>query len=242
MNLNKQIIQGCKDVLEFYENCNLSLEHSIRPEYLSTVCIARAIASDKEYIIKLEESTRELLKASFVFILNSKWNKISTDLKRDGRFDIAIYSKELNTGYYPYKAICIVEVKNVNPAKHTFLIDIARLVEVLNLTDSKDNYSSILCAYQTSIEYKDGIFIEAADQWEKQIHDKYLSWLKSFSDNNNSFCYEVYLEYLTEPIYSKFDIFDDGDSASDAPNFHVALGVVVKILRNNHFTGRTSFL
>lgn len=242
MNLNKQIIQGCKDVLEFYENCNLSLEHSIRPEYLSTVCIARAIARDQEYIIKLEEPTQELLKASFELIVNNKWNKISTDLNRDGRFDIAIYSKELNTECYPYKAICIMEVKNVNPVRGTFLSDIERLVEVLNLTDSRDNYSSILCAYQTSIEYKDGVFKEDADQWKKEIGDKYLSWLNSFSENNNSFCHEVHLEYLIEPIYSKSDIFADGDSASDAPNFHVALGVVVKILRNNDLPRTTSFL
>jgi hypothetical protein len=209
------IFSGLRNLFTYTIQAGLTQQHFIKPEYLATVSIAQSLAklnNKDELEIKLEESTADFASSCLKTIIGNQIIK-NVDSGRPGRVDIAIYTKNSN-GYYPNKAFCCVEVKNINPSKYLTLLDIERLICFLNLKNCNGAVSCLQLSYFVCIEERFGITKEKIDDFVSELKLKYENLINDSCLLKEHQTFKVILEVLEYPSISESDILDlsDGDS------------------------------
>lgn len=154
----------------------------IKPEQIISVNIAISIVDKQKYfghpfILKLEEKTSVAFNECFEpikkFPKNEKYKFTKIERKihnssRDGKFDIVIYNKSINSRKQ-HDTRYVIEVKGFNQRRCNILTDIKRIHELASLSDNVGSSSFVAGfvtfakSYNISVNYK----------------DKHLKWLYS---------------------------------------------------------------
>lgn len=225
-DIRNRIFEGLRSVFEFYDAANLEREHCIKPEYLLTVKIAESLFKNNTAIkIKLEESTSDF--ANSCFNRTELWHKpLSYNTKRNGKIDIAVYSSENESGYYPYKSLFPVEIKNINPSKFDLLLDVERNLELIELSDSDLGKSVVDKAFNVSIEEIINVYNEELDSEIESRKAKYKKWLSNSGLFTKKTKYEVFTKHLDNDCsISKSDRYENGEYLE---NYH-RIGFIIEI-------------
>ena len=244
-DIEKKIYKGlqytCIDAINF----NGMFDSKIKPEYLITINIAKAISElnfypGSPFLIRLEEKTTDFATKC---VPNIAWEEIfaptifrtAKNTNRNGRFDIAIYEDEIE------KPLTAIEVKLINPRKEAIKDDIIRLSELLYLTDKNTGDSKIKCSYFACIELNENIkFLKNTSANSKNVKSKYKVWLKEIlndgsleNDNHSKTKFEIATLSINNSLLlspekrTKDDIFD-GDLYAQAKHF---LGVIIRLTK-----------
>jgi hypothetical protein len=135
--LTSVLIAGLKDVFKYYDKAGIHRQGRIKPEYLLTCFIGKRIADynvkeNLNLIIHLEEPTSNFRNGFTKYFPVSSDQSLTEKIEiRKGKIDIAIVKEE--TGYYPYRSIGAIEIKNINPTSRLFTADIKRLTELMRI-------------------------------------------------------------------------------------------------------------
>ena len=232
--ISKGLEGTCKDAIMF----NGSFDSEVKPEYLITMNISKAI-SDLNYlpgspfIIKPEESTKAFatrcvpgfkLEDIFSFIPRSLQNT-----ERNGRLDIAIYNEDKE------KPLTAIEVKLLNPRKDDIEDDVIRLSELLHLSDQSTGNSKVEHTYFACIEMSEKVKFEGQVMCHrKEVQDKYKSYLQEIFSSKTNTKFEVASlsiddSFILTPEKVTGEEIFDGDQYSYAKHL---IGVIVRLTKN----------
>ncbi len=246
-DIEKKIYKGLQDTCVDAINFNGTFDAEVKPEYLITMNIAKAIGElnfypGSPFLIRPEEQTKVFATRCVPNIL---WEDIfaptifntAQNTDRNGRFDIAIYDGDTE------KPLTAIEVKLINPTKNDIKDDIKRLSELLHLKDKQTGISKIERTYFACIELNEVIkFDTETPENIKEIKQKYTIWLQSILkelSNLNGIFLDTKFEIaalsidksllLTPEKKTGDDIFD-GDLYSQAKHF---VGVIVRLTKKS---------
>ena len=245
--IEKKIYKGLKDTCVDAINFNGSFNAEVKPEYLITMNIAKAIGELNFYPGYLfsfmqEEQTKEFATRC---VPNIEWKDIfaptifrtAQNTDRNGRFDIAIYEEDKEN---PLTAI---EVKLINPSENDIKDDIKRLTEILHLQDNKTGCSKVKHTYFTCVELNEDVkFEKDAIENIKVVKTKYLGWTSNIltelskeskiyaSTTHQVAALNIDESLLLTPEKRTGDDIFDGDLYSQAKHF---VGVIVRLTKKS---------
>ncbi len=233
----KGLKSTCSDAILF----NHEFEDDIRPEYLITVNIAKAIgelnsAPGSPLIVRLEESTKEFTTRC---VPDMSWEGSQDSIKifaptifrnrhnteRNGRFDICVYE-----GQYE-KPVTAIELKLIDPTEQAIKDDIARLSEILHLNDNTGT-SKVKYTYFACVEINKDIKFKNQRQGNlAAVKEKYHKWLENLTDDKTGFDVCALniddLKTLTANKMTGDPIFDS-DLVAYAKHY---VGVIVRLMK-----------
>ena len=141
----------------------------IRPEYLSTVLIASALAeqycgTSTQAEVRMEVPTTKVLGTSIVFPRHKGWRNVIT---REGKVDVVMCAKKSGTA----RPIVLVEAKRYAVGYSTIADDIKRLAEFL-MADNKNGEGTVAIGTSTFF------WREARSTTKNGQHGKFLKSFK----------------------------------------------------------------
>lgn len=235
MEIRDNIFKGIKEIFYFNQLANIDSSDFIKPEYLLTVKIAEQLAlSKRDFLIKLEENTTTFAKSCVKSWKNGLVNDNSHNSERNGKIDIAVYSTKSNTGHYPNQPLFPIEIKNINPAKYSFLKDVERNIDFFKISDVNTGDSVLELAYNVAIEEFKDIFKENVSDKILTVKEKYKNWIQTSNLIINDLSFDVFAACVDAPFCSINDI--PNPCEGDAPslyfsNDYTRIGVIVEIYR-----------
>ncbi len=244
-DIEKKIYKGLQDTCVDAINFNGTFDAKVKPEYIITMNIAKAIGElnfypSSPFLIRPEEQTKTFATRCVPDIL---WEDIfaptifrtAQNTDRNGRFDITIYEHDTE------KPLTAIEVKLINPTENDIKDDIKRLSELLHLADKQTGNSKIKHSYFTCIELNEAIKFESETLENiKKIKTKYTGWLESILAElvkvnvifaNTKFeiaALNIDKSLLLTPEKRTGDDIFDGDLYSQAKHF---VGVIVRLTK-----------
>ena len=246
-DIEKKIYKGLQDTCVDAINFNGTFDAEVKPEYLITMNIAKAIGElnfypGSPFLIRPEEQTKVFATRC---VPNIVWEDIfaptifrtAQNTDRNGRFDIAVYEGDTE------KPLTAIEVKLINPTEDYIKDDIKRLSELLHLKDKQTGNSKIKHTYFTCIELNEEIKFETETPENiKVIKAKYNGWVQNILtelSKENTIYSDTKFEIaalsidksllLTPEKRTGDDIFD-GDLYSQAKHF---VGVIVRLTKKS---------
>ena len=181
----------------------------------------------------MEEPT-EIFSSSCVKEWKGNLTNENHNPERKGKIDIAVYSTNSKTGHYPHKPLFPIEIKNINPSKYSFLLDIERNLYYLNIQDKNTGCSVVELAYNVSIEEFNNIYTEDLDNKISEKKNKYVKWLNKSGLFSANISFEVFVQTLDCVSYSKEDRFDTSEGLTEADytdDDYCRIGVIVEITK-----------
>lgn len=246
-DIEKKIYKGLQETCVDAINFNGTFNTEVKPEYLITMNIAKAIGElnfypGSPFLIRPEEQTKIFATRCVPDIL---WNDIlaptifrsAQNTDRNGRFDIAVYEGDTE------KPLTAIEVKLINPTVNDIKDDIKRLSELLHLKDKQTGVSKIKHTYFACIELNEEIKFEIETLEEiKVIKEKYNNWVRNiltelsqenaiYSDTNFEIAaLNIDKSLLLTPEKRTGDDIFDGDLYSQAKHF---VGLIVRLSKKS---------
>ncbi|WET02745.1 hypothetical protein P0R33_00140 [Flavobacterium sp. YJ01] len=244
-DIEKKIYKGLQDTCVDAINFNGTFDAEVKPEYIITMNVAKAIGElnfypGSPFLIRPEERTKVFATRCVPDIL---WENIfaptifrtAQNTDRNGRFDITVYEDDTE------KPLTAIEVKLINPSENDIKDDIKRLSELLHLADKQTGNSKIKHSYFTCIELNEAIKFESETLENiKEIKTKYKGWLVSILAElaevnvifaNTKFeiaALSIDKSLLLTPEKRTGDDIFDGDLYSQAKHF---VGVIVRLTK-----------
>jgi hypothetical protein len=240
--ITQAIFEGLRNACEDGKHFTGQEDFMIRPEYIITVNIAKALFEIQGYYLGhgygykviLEGNTRSFASGAFPTFRSDTadiFHKASLDLDpielnatRNGRVDIVIFDDK-------DQSFSAIEVKGFNPSVPKVSDDIIRIIDFINLEDGTGSVSNVKFGFFAALARSDAKLTNEIDQAKKGVRDKYSNLADAIRSDYPGIDISVNIKDVSNNIIGVGEK-PTGDPVFDAERYgeaHIYFGVVLTI-------------